>query len=483
MIRYMSLKSTLTVVVGLSIVFTNSSCEKILGKDDDDAAAAPSVQDPVETAVDDVQILAREDTECATQKNYISSMNEASIWKWDGGQAVQTKVAISGSIGADGELISDGVLGAIQDYQVVYECVFKDGDVDRADEGTKKSSGELVSFCRTDSTYGRNSIESVTLTSQYFVSMAYTAYKSLTSAKSAIVDSILLIQPRFIQNVKLPDSTYKRVMLTDNAAFSTMESDDGTYGLFAVFPSSLKFFADAPVHFWEVPFIMSHEFGHNVFNHHVGEAAVKAHLKIKSSYESYFVLQPKISRGFLMLTEQMSAAEKALGGINELYADLFSYFLNDAQDNLLQGVPCMEKTRDLKSEVTAQGVSKIWSEAANDVFTEQADPAASEDCSEPTYDSVHDIAAILGYASKEYVEASMVGATKAQKLDALLTFADQISTHVAASGSSVSLDSIYKIFVSVIKSKRTTGAGSLATVCAALSTRIPTLTASSAACL
>ncbi len=483
-------------VVLLSIVAVYvpliSSCDRIFGRGGDDDEVLPAT----ETALEGVDIHSLEDSACE-QSGAVESTTKAYTWIWNGTESVKTQVDLAGSSGTDGEFMTAGVLGALRDLEAVYECEVVGGEGVCPESGTVKSNGTVMKLCRSDLSYSREALESQLLTTHYFVEKSKSLYEALPSAKSGLVKAILFIQPRVIKNYKKEDGTYARLMMTDNASFSFAKTEDGEeYGVFSSYPTSKKYYSQTPVHLWEVPFVMAHEYGHNIFEHHVGSVANSVGLRLiagdgfkKSIMRTNMTelgsgLKTKTPLNiFSNLLEAETPAEKALGGINELYADLFSFYVNEGKSDLLKGVACLETSRDPKSDKTAAGTEKKWTTTVDDIFTGKTSASTSEDCSEPLYDDIHDVASVLGYVAAHLIDSSMPSATYKDKLNLLVQFADGIASHVSSSGTAVRVDSLFKVLVALVKQNRTTGSTATTAICQELAAQIPALTGSVSACL
>lgn len=494
-------RNLLLVFASATVAILASGCDKILGRDED------GVRDATETAVEGVNLVETEDTGCQSSYGALSSISGADIWVWNGTAAERKKVSLSSAAVTEGVITSSGVVGSVRDYELVVDCEYKDKAVSCSSEEQVKDQGQYIRFCRSEPSYGRTSIESMVLTTQYYVGAARKIYQDLTVAKASLMDAMILAQPRIIRNIKMPDGSYLRNMLSDNASFSTFQSNKKSYGLFSLYPSSKDYFLKGGVNLWEVPFVITHEYGHNIFHHHVGDAALKVSMKILNYGPTPTIMRERFqgvekklaenlngNEGFsdssglesdnrnISLVIATTSAEKALNGINELFADLFSFVVLDEAENLTKGVPCLDKSRDPKSPKTSSGNTKSWSTSVDNIFTGKVSPESSSDCAEPLYNGVHDVAAVLGYASAEHLRTSMPNATKAQKMEVLVNFLTAITAHTLSVGQNMTLDSIYKLFVTAVKEKRSNASGDTASICSALASRIPALTASIAAC-
>ncbi len=463
-----------SLLFGLVSSVILSSCGALGFKKDSD-----DVQSPQLVQSDDVMLLAPEDPACMDNGKSVS-LSSFQIWQWNGASAVAKTVPLSLRAGSQQQIYSAGVAAALFDAQIERTCDYNAGDVSCKD-GKVIQQPRVVKICRSTGSYGRESIESMTLTSQYMAESARSFYMGLTSAKSSILDAQLVIQPREVWHLTNVKSGRKAdLMQSDNAAFSMATKSDDP-GLFWVYPTAKKSFAKSPLHLWEVPFVMRHEYGHNVFHNHVQTAADSVGLKAYEDGSSLEHIMRNVPTGKskdLMLAEK-TQQQKDLSGLNELFADLFAYYNGDAAADQLKGVVSLDTTRDPSSKYTAGGTKKVWTQSEADIYRGIASAQKTSDSSEPDFTDVHDIATAFGYNMAQLMEASLAGKSSAVKADVLLKWLDALSAHILAKGSAITLDSMTAEMVKVIVANKS---GDVATACSAFAANMSGLPISIAAC-
>jgi hypothetical protein len=465
-------------------ILANSACLPIFGRGRDDKKTPDKVILPTETSPSsDLRWLVKEDPECVNSVQ----VSEITIYEWDGRQTAAKKVPFIGSAGPDKEFVSTKVIGSLVGYQSHYNCKLSAaGAEDCAVDKSKSSTvGKGFSMCRANGTYGRDSLESLVLTTQYYTESAYRFYESIEGSRlPGIKKAILVPQPLFKRHYTRADGTTYDKIDVNNASFVSVPATETQAELpvFFIYPTSLKSFAQSPVNLWEVPFVMSHEFGHHVLNHYIKKTLSLSSLSLAKdgSFES---IMPMPSRKHpdqyaLGLTADTSAPQFALDGINETFADLFGYFAGGGAKNQLAGVRCLDVSRDPSSAVTAKGSPKGLDKARVDIYEGRASALETTECTEPQYDDEHDIATALGQPIASFIEDVTPSMSAMGRAEILLTWATKINTLVATP-SNVSLDTLVVELVKAVKLKNPL----VAAACVNFKAAITGLPKASAACV
>ena len=464
------------VFVSLVSAVVLSSCGLFVKQND---SGDGPVQSPQLIAAQDVMLLNLEDPGCSQSV----PVNTAQVWLWNGSDTVAKSVTLSAVRGTDDGLASAGTIGAVWDYQVSKNCSYTSGAVS-CKKGTVTKAESTVKICRSNGTYQRDSIESMTLTTQYMSDLTRTFYYKLPASVPGLLKALLVIQPQELMH--LTDTATGRtgdLMKGDNAAFAA-SSTETDHGEFWVYPTSKKSFAKNPVHLWEAPFVMRHEFGHNVFNHHVGTAADKAGLDAIEFHQSLSSIMrgaPKYKDEDSMFLDSSSQAQKDLGGLNETFADLFAYYSGDAAPAQLKGLgDSLETTRDPSSAKTRGGTKKVWTNSEANIYTGVMKPTVdSSISSEPDFTDVHDVAAAFGYNMSALLDKAMQGKSSVDKANVLILWANALASHLNLKGKSATLDSMTAEFVKVVVANKS---GSVSDACADFAKNMSALSLSIAAC-
>ena len=401
----------------------------------------------------DLRWLVKEDPACVSSE----VVSEITIYEWNGHQTVAKKVPFIGHAGPDKEFVSTSIVGSLLGYKSTYNCKNSQSGADDCTLDKSKSSSDETPFamCRGNGTYGRDSLESLTLTAQYYTEDAYRFYDSIQGRLSGIAKAILIPQPLVNRHVTKADGTTRDSIDVNNASFASIPATatQPKLGVFFIFPTSLKAFAKSPLNLWEVPFVMRHEFGHHVLNHYVKK---NESLSIANdmSLES---IMPEPSRKHpdqytLSLTSATAAPQFALDGINETFADLFAYFAGNGAKGQLAGVRCLDVIRDPSSEVTAKGHPKGLDKARVDIYEGRSPALTDEGCGEPQFDDEHDIATALGQPIAAFIEGATPNLDAVGRAQILLTWATKINALVGTP-SNVSLDTLIVEMVKAVKLK------------------------------
>lgn len=463
-----------TVFAGLLSSAIFSSCGMLGQKKKD---SNDDVQSPQLIAAKDLMILSPEDPACMAG-NSSTAIKNAQVWLWDGTSVAPKTVAINGTIGSDQELVSSGTLGAIWNYQFTRDCTYESGAIS-CGKANVTHKNEIVKFCRQDGVYGRESIESMTLTTQYMSDMTRTFYYKLKDSTPGLLQAVLNIQPQELWSItRKSDGKHVDKMLGDNASFAASAKSE--FGIFNVYPTSKSSFAESPVHLWEAPFVMRHEFGHNVFHHHLGSVLDDMSLDSMDSELSFGIMRnPPTYRSASFSLDEKSQVSKDLSGVNETFADLFAYYGGDAAPGQLKGLTSLDTTRDPASSKTKGGTKKAWTSKESSIYKGILKPANTDDASEPDFTDSHDVAAVFGYNFAKLIDASLTGKTSVEKANLLLLWANNLATHLTAKGSSADLDSMTVEFVKVVMAAKT---GDMKAACADFAANMSGLTNSIAAC-
>ncbi|MCX6123675.1 MAG: hypothetical protein NTV34_02835, partial [Proteobacteria bacterium] len=375
------------------------------------------------------------------------SVSSATIYEWNGTAIVPKVVPMKGQKGSGPEFASSNIIGTLINASAVFNC---DGSLSRckADENAKSDAKELV-ICRSNGLYKRESLEGMTLTSQYFTETAYQYFNAIPNHKPNIKPSVLVAQPKIQYHVTKKDGSVVDRIITDNAAFSKLEAtkEHPEWGMFRIYPTSQKSFTSSGLNLWEVPFVMHHEFGHHVFRHYVHSTIINTGLTLKASDSLDTILPLGIgtkTRTFSLKsgTDSNAIAQNAVDGINETFADLYSYFSNNSVKDQLKGVDCLALTRDPASAKTATGIAKGLDAARMAIYLDSENATDTKDCNSPSFDDEHDIATALGQPIAKFIEDSMPSADSITRGKVLLNWATRMNALFSQGISNITIDTI-----------------------------------------
>lgn len=483
-------------LVGMNLILM-SGCRELGQRlnliPDDDVGEGNSVD------ISKLMLFEVEDQNCQSQKSSVR-VDQSKAWIWNGQSVDQQTVTLNGNNGTEGALATSAVVGSVYGYQSSTECTF--------DGATTCQGGQVVGevkvlhICRGDGNYRRDSFESVALTTQYILDRARFFYQSIVDAKSSIKPSLSLIHPIAEQRITIKkDGRKVNVVDSDNAAFTSSNDSSFEYTFFLVYPTSKENFALTGLNLWEVPFVMSHEYGHAVFLHYVGAAANASGVDLTPNFDvdwggplgGFSVADSTQISGSKFGSNQRSLEYRltnrtgmALRGVNELFADLFGSYVNGSAPNLLKGVDCLDVSRDLTSDKTIKGQVKQWTAEASRIYAGEGEPISRPDrsfCGEPSFAGEHDVALMLGFPIGRFLISLFPTATSEVRASVLLSWADQIKNHIASVGEGVTVDSLTKLLIQVSMQRSSLPTVDKSQACSLLRPLISGLPESSAACI
>jgi hypothetical protein len=174
--------------------------------------------------------------------------------------------------------------------------------------------GHRLHFCKTGGAYPRDSLENVALASLIGIIKTYEMHHKILTISASFEKITLLIHPevsgRTIRRLTNEKQLYDSVSIsTDNAFWTSMKDTIGKQTFYiAALPSSNT--SDSP-YLWELPSVMSHEYGHHLFHHHAPSLGSFTKQGIR---------------------ESSNRIEHIVSALSEAYADLVAYFTYSHSD-------------------------------------------------------------------------------------------------------------------------------------------------------
>jgi hypothetical protein len=165
-----------------------------------------------------------------------------------------------------------------------------------------------------------------------------------------------------------------------------------------------------------------------------------------------------------------------------MFADLFSFYANAAKGGQLKGVYALEVTRDPLSPTTVGGQPKVLTADILKIIEGKSEPLKVTDKRDPSYEDEHDVAAVLGYPVARLIEKSHPDKSNEQKADLLIRWLDKLSAYVETNRTSITLDGMIELLVTVIAEDSTLSATQKEQTCAEFRKLVPGLVKSSTAC-
>lgn len=398
-----------------------------LGTDDDDQIQRESLATPMDYRIEDpaCQESAGSPT-IGAQPVY--------VWNGEAGVPETYPFSVSGMRTVSSDQIEATFYGYHQ--RTTETCLLNDDgsfDCSKADPEVITRE-EHLKLCRPNGTYGRDSIEGVTLASIANIERASSIYQGLANAKDQS-KTILLVLPNYesardYRNPENGKEYHEIYSVTDNAAFAPIKGKDGDADtlLFLVYPRSEETVKDprwADIRLWEIPWVMAHEYSHQIFySHYANYHADTARSRSRPTASGFADLDPsedvwKREPEFkfptrsntaprLSLTNQAREAgvREALGALNEGFADLFAAQMLDGKKDHTLKLPCFEKSRDILTSSFEDGTAKILTVEAHGDFFSDVEIKAEGDCA-TSFQDTHHIGAIFAYGINEILMAGV----------------------------------------------------------------------------
>lgn len=449
---------------------------RLLGKE--------NVRPQTSTQESDVRFLSLEDPECLNQKA-TETISSATIYQWDGRISNPKTVTLNGRAGTSGEFVTANVIGSRLNVEETTKCIESvNGDKNcKMPSVTNQSSQVWLKICRSNGTYKRDSIEAVTLTGLYFIEQSYEYYSSIPGSKAGLKKSYLVPQIKSTRELTNAKGQTKTAIDSDNASFSSETRNEGSFGVLTLYPTSSGFFKKSNNNFWEIPFVLQHEFGHHVLDYYITSALALNGLSLHhfvQQRDHWILPMPgdrQKNRSYQLAEGGIQML--ALSGIHELFADLFAHFAGGASADQLLGVMCLDVTRDPSSSKTKAGSMKGIDTSRIDIYEGRAQPAPGPtNCGEPTYDEEHDIAIALGYPIATFIKQVTKDQNAADASKLLLQWAAAMSTFIGQKFSQVTTDNLIRELVLSAKALP----GNMTDACSALKPMITGLPQASNSC-
>lgn len=312
------------------------------------------------------------------------------------------------------------------------------------------SQERYLKLCKANGTYSRDSVEGVTLATIANIEDAASVYKQLDGSTN-LKKPLLLVLPNYETasdfTPKSDRGDHTIYSETDNAAFGAVEGDSGDDTLiFIVYPRSAELAKDprwADVRLWEIPWVMAHEFSHQIFythysNYHSDNDRVRSSNSVhgfdaigktdgiwKKEPEFKFPRRNRAPSDLSLTNKARDAGvREALSAVNEGFADLLAAQMLDGRKDHTRKLPCFEKSRDILTSTFADGRAKVLTEEArNEFFSSTSTRPDSEVECATDYQDTHFIGAIFAHGVNEILMAGIApGADVTQRANLVLAW-------------------------------------------------------------
>lgn len=368
-----------------------------------------------------------DDPECQLRKGE-AEIGEQNVFIWGDGAASEKTIDfnVTGDVSGRGTVSSSLIQSTYYGYhqRTTTNCTVDSAGSLACDKGAFEvvEREQKLKLCKTTGAYARDSIEGITLSTIANLETAKSSYASLTGAKPLTKVS-LLVMPNFESIYNLQTTTGERTKAytdTDNAAFAAAKDDNGGDDLyFIVYPRSQELSSDPDwqdIRLWEVPWVMAHEFSHQIFHTYYSKAKadevqddVAFQLGTqgiwKPKHGDFEIPGAKPSFSLQSSTRNVGTSE-ALSAVNEGFADLMGAYLINGDVDHWKNLPCFGATRDIRDATFADGKPKVLTKAVRDEFFSATESEANDDLCATSFQDEHHIGAIMAYGMNQILTAN-----------------------------------------------------------------------------
>ncbi len=358
-------------------------------------------------------------SDCSVDK-YEEAQKNFNLALFVRGEEVQEERLFTGLI--DGLLVRDMgskiITESHKGESVLYTYVSNDDVI----SGDKKqlSTPSVISICPDAGQYVKGTPESAALNATFYISKVNKKVSELLPAVNipAITIEVTPMIKKALSVVIKGEVVW---------SFEAFETDNAYYmpgaNSITFLPHSEEFRkAGMNFSFWEVPMVAAHEYGHHIFNTLHPDNAPST---LKNCFGHFGILQENTEKE--AEEKRVVTNDDVLGGLNEGFADLISFYSLENNERGLKGVSCLQISRDVGSRVFADGKAKVFSaEAIVEFFSEKSSPA-SESCDTTNFQDIHIIGAVFANGADRFLTLSTD--TKDQRLAIVLNWLQEMKAN------------------------------------------------------
>lgn len=254
--------------------------------------------------------------------------------------------------------------------------------------------GQLLPLCESMTSYQRETVEDIAITSFFSASVTFDFFKTTLSFPDNDSPISIFALPNWTKR----SNGGSEVIQTDNLAYYPK------YNAIVVYPKgSFGMQLWQNYNLWDSPWVISHEASHHLFDEifyaplQIGTSSA---LKPADSY-------PIINRNKLLPPAQREAGNstgatvsEVIGAINEGFADLFAFYSHGEQQSYIDSINCFRQGRNPAAASFADGTQKILSPAVVEAFVgtgqgPAAGPNTVSNCELPDFRDIHDTGAVV----------------------------------------------------------------------------------------
>lgn len=308
-------------------------------------------------------------------------------------------------------------------------CEQTDAKLQCQEKATIVTVQQSLKICRPNGPYDRFSVEGVALSSLANIVTAYDYYRSLPNKSPNMEKASLLVLPTIEKVINTRnasgDMVLQRRLSTDNLAYAP---SFGGEPAFVIFPKGKKaeqagLWPD--LNLWEIPWALAHEFGHHVFRTHTNVTEISNSKTMATNFSGDFYQISDLDGhlhggsdqhlddhldGQKLLAERTVGNTEVWGVVNEGFADLFAYYVQDAKSGAIENIDCFESNREVAKSDFSNGKRKILSQEVLELFyaSEKNEQAG---CSKINFQDVHFIGAIVAFGIDQIFSQEVGGTT------------------------------------------------------------------------
>ena len=435
----------LMIVIALSL----SSCGSSGNGSPGDPVYDPNDTGETSQNPDGSDAFGFDDAACQSQQTGTNAIVEANIFEWHQGQIKESTVSLT-AVTSSPALASRHITQTTYGLREQASCQLSGTQVICPNEFKVVDAAKRLKICRDRAKFPRTSHETVALTGLYTLNAAYDFHNELPSRGNNLPPTELVILPRversFVVRNANGSSETRISLVTDNLAYAPAYRSGPA---FLIYPKSQK--ADDSglwknLFLWEVPWAMSHEFGHHILRTYALGGANNLALSgvSNSAIENNFGATPSIFdwsrvgyrapvaglisallpsslpsspnpsnaigftfRNTLAPMGRTVGPSLYWGAVNEGFADLYARYSRNSGDGQLRGVDCFAGSRDVESPAFGDGSPKVYNERVKSIFLSPQDLDGAATCSAPDFQGIHSVGAIIAHGIGAVFETTL----------------------------------------------------------------------------
>lgn len=356
-------------------------------------------------------LLGLQDGKC---QNGMDSFGELQLEFWDGYQLQPDRFDLSDWQSLDAfssDLVELMIYGYSELTLLGKQCAERSRPSELMDPFCRnqrlvQSPGEALRICDRPQVYRQGSVEKAALTVAASLDRIIDFFTWVSGQYTLEPLSVLLFPNiQFQTNFEVRNEARISFSITDNAAWGRRGNSRQAESVLYIFPMSEEYVFSrrsftAPS-FWEVPWIMAHEFGHHIFYNVMGPKARRHFgydfMTTNSAQELPFHYSWKNFQSSASPTE-----DHQLTALNEAFADLFAHYYRSGNSLEIAHLDCVFQQRDVANPNLNDGRQKSFRELARSV-------AANDPCTRVASNDVHVQGAVFAHFVAAMIDDSHLG--------------------------------------------------------------------------